>query len=358
MRGNYTKDSNMTSREIVKRCIEFRNPLRIGLHFQTDPIDGKIWDESDFVYSGYAADPRFIPAAGQKEWVTEWGVKRSTINTSVGEAVGFPLGDGWHLLENFQFPDFTASWRYENLKPDVEKAHAAGKYVYGSIPSLMLLPIDLRGMENWFIDNMLEQENLCHLLDRITNTRDTIITRYAAAGVDGVITWDDMGTNSQPFVAPALFREIYFPRYKHTIDLLHSHGMHFIHHCCGQVREYMEMFVEAGCDVIQLDQPELMGIEWLGQNFGGRICFWNCVDIQKTIGSGNLDAIEDEARRQVWSLGNFGGGFMVKAYQQPESVGMTAAQAERQYQAFKKLAEYPLIQYLNPDYSQNLTSGI
>jgi len=29
---------------------------------------------------------------------------------------------------------------------------------------------------------------------------------------------------------------------------------------------------------------------------------------------------------------------------------MTAAQAERQYQAFKKLAEYPLIQYPSANY--------
>ena len=61
----------MTSREIVKRCIEFRDPPRIGLHFQVDPIQGKTWDESDFTSVGYATDPRFIPAPGKKEWVTE-----------------------------------------------------------------------------------------------------------------------------------------------------------------------------------------------------------------------------------------------------------------------------------------------
>ena len=121
--------------------------------------------------------------------------------------------------------------------------------------------------------------------------------------------------------------------------------MHFIHHCCGNVRAYLDMFVEAGCDVLQLDQPELMGIEWLGRNYGGKLCFWNAIDIQKTIGSGDLGAIDDEAHRQVWHLGNYGGGFMVKAYGQPETVGMTVAQAERQYQAFKRVCQYPLIPY-------------
>ncbi|MEN8255251.1 MAG: uroporphyrinogen decarboxylase family protein, partial [Verrucomicrobiota bacterium] len=148
--------------------------------------------------------------------------------------------------------------------------------------------------------------------------------------------------NDRGLVSPDSFRELYFPRYKATIDQLHEHGMHFIHHCCGQVREYMDMFVEAGCDVLQLDQPELMGVEWLGKNYGGKICFWSCVDIQSTMGRGDLAAIDDEAQRQVWHLGNFGGGFMVKAYQQPEDINMTIEESEAQYQAFKRNAEYPL----------------
>ncbi len=101
-------------------------------------------------------------------------------------------------------------------------------------------------------------------------------------------------------------------------------------------------FIEGGCDVLQLDQPELMGIEWLGEHYGGKLCFWNPVDIQKTMPTGDLRRIEEEAHRQVWHLGNYGGGFMVKAYQQPNAVGITIAASEAQYQAFVRYANYPL----------------
>jgi hypothetical protein len=235
------------------------------------------------------------------------GDTRQTINTALGEAVRFPRGDGWHLLESYQFPDFSAPWRYAEMSANVARAHAAGKYVYASIPSYMLQRIDLRGIENWFMDNADCQDELAVALDQITRIRLAMIGHYAAAGMDGVIPWDDMGTNANPFVSPATFRSLYFPRYKQTIDALHDHGMHFIHHCCGQVRSYMDMFVEAGCDVLQLDQPELMGIDWLGEKYGGR--------------------------------------FMVKAYQQPESIGMTEAQARWRYEACKRYANYPLIPF-------------
>ena len=37
---------------------------------------------------------------------------------------------------------------------------------------------------------------------------------------------------------------------------------------------------------------------------------------------------------------------MVKAFQQPASIGMAGAQAQRQYEAFKRYANYPLIPYV------------
>ena len=57
-----------------------------------------------------------------------------------------------------------------------------------------------------------------------------------------------------------------------------------------------------------------MGIGWLAKHADGRICFWNPVDIQTPIATGDLNAIEDETHREVWRLGNFGSGFMANAY--------------------------------------------
>lgn len=334
----------MNSREIVKRCIEFRDPPRIGMHFSVTAINGRIWPTTDFGGVGYGKDPD-VPVP---EGVCLWGYKRETFDSSgenMGQVKDNPLGDGWYCLDSYNFPDFSKASRYAHLREQVENLHGQGLYVYGDIPSLMLLPIDLRGMENWFMDHALEKDNLCTLLDMIVDARLTIIGKYAEVGVDGVITYDDMGTNDRSLVSPDMFREIYLPRYRKTNDALHERGMHLLHHCCGQVREYMDMLIEGGCDVIQLDQPELMGIDWLGENYGGKICFWNCVDIQKTMPAASMEDIEDEVHHQIWQLGNFGGGYMFKAYQQPNSINMSKEQFEHQYQSVLKYANYPLQPY-------------
>jgi hypothetical protein len=339
------KNTEITSREIINRCIEFNEPPRIGLDFLTPPIGGKVWTFTDFGHVGYIEDTEFHQS---QEGENEWGIVYETFDptgSNFGQPKGNPLGGGWHLLKSYNWPDFSKPARYAHFGASVNQLHGQGKYVYGNIQPLMMNALSLRGMENWLIDHFASPDELGIILDRFVEINLKIVDEYGKAGFDGVITWDDMGVNDRGFVSPAIFRQIYLPRYKKIIDAIHERGMHFIHHCCGWVREYMDMFVEGGWDVLQLDQPNLMGIDWLAENYGGKLCFWNPVDIQTTMPKGNFDAIEDEAHHQIWAFGRYGGGFMVKAYQQPTAVGITTDAAEMQFQAFNKYANYPIVPY-------------
>ncbi|MCK4981469.1 MAG: hypothetical protein KAS17_01025, partial [Victivallaceae bacterium] len=147
----------MTSREIVKRCIEFRDPPRIAMHFAVDSIQGKTWSFSDFAGAGYVADPGFVPA---EEGRNEWGVLMESLDpASMGESVDPPIKD-WAKFDFDKLPDFSVPARYSHLQEQVESLHAQERYVFGNIPSQMLLPIALRGMENWFMDHVLEQDSI------------------------------------------------------------------------------------------------------------------------------------------------------------------------------------------------------
>ncbi|MCE9616327.1 MAG: hypothetical protein K8T26_18805 [Lentisphaerae bacterium] len=337
--------TELSGREIVRRCITFRDPPRVAMDFLTAPIGGRTWAHTDFAMVGLGADPDFKPT---RPGENEFGIVYETFDATgenFGQAKAYPLAVGWEALDTYRWPDFGKPGRYAGFKERVAAQHAAGKYVIGSMPPLMMLATELRGMENWLTDNLLEPERLHDVLRAIMRIRRQVIDAYHAAGADAIITWDDMGLADREFVREDVFRDIYFPYYKETGDLLHDRGMHYIHHCCGMVRRYLDLFHEAGLDVLQLDQPALMGIDWLAEHYGGTFTFWCPTDIQKTAPTGDLEAIRDEAHHLCWAFGQTGGGFMVKAYAQPNAVGISVAAAEAQYQAFRQFGTYPMTPY-------------
>ena len=78
--------------------------------------------------------------------------------------------------------------------------------------------------------------------------------------------------------------------------------------------------MEAGIDVCQFDQPELHGIDYLSENFGGRMTFWCPVDIQKTLQTGDPVKVETAAKEYVEKLGCFGGGFIAGYYASNDAI--------------------------------------
>jgi hypothetical protein len=70
-----------------------------------------------------------------------------------------------------------------------------------------------------------------------------------------------------------------------------------------------------------MDQQENMGVENLSRRFGGRLCFWCPVDIQKTMNKGSVEDVRKYARKLIDEFGKFDGGFIAKWYPSPEAAG-------------------------------------
>ena len=81
-------------------------------------------------------------------------------------------------------------------------------------------------------------------------------------------------------IQPELWRQFFKERYREQFQLAHSLGMKVFFHSCGQVYDIIPDLIEIGTDLLNLNQPDLFGIEKLGQEFGGRVCFVCPVDHQ------------------------------------------------------------------------------
>ena len=124
-------------------------------------------------------------------------------------------------------------------------------------------------------------------------------------------------------ISPEKWREIWKPRYKRIYDTAHECGMDTFLHSCGYIVDILDDLIEIGLDVIQMDQQENMGLELLGSRFGGRITFFAPVDIQKTLASGDIPAIQQYCRDMKKHLATDKGGFLTGWYTDPVGAGHT-----------------------------------
>lgn len=67
--------------------------------------------------------------------------------------------------------------------------------------------------------------------------------------IEGVLIHDDWGTQNGPFFSLETAREMLLPYLKRIVDYLHSEGMYYEQHSCGNCTRLAPVYVEAGVDV-------------------------------------------------------------------------------------------------------------
>lgn len=317
----------LTPRENVIRAIRFSGPERI-------PVDLPEQWGSDFIFTGQPKDPLFVSSVeGADEWGCVWE-KIAVGDKTMGQVRTHPLTD-YAQLDSYPFPDYTLSRRYQTQAEKIGK-NAGVRFVVAGLPcSLSHRPEYLRGVEAALTDPYEYPDEFGRLLDIITKTGLDAMDHYARiGGIDGVFFCDDWGLQDRAMVSPQIFNEFYKPRYARIFGRAHEYGMIAMMHSCGHIVDLLDSLIDAGLDVIQMDQQENMGLELLDKRFGGRICFWCPVDIQNTMIRGSVADVECYARRLIDTFGKYNGGFLAQYYKSPAAVNHTQEKLDAMSRVF------------------------
>jgi uroporphyrinogen-III decarboxylase len=92
------------------------------------------------------------------------------------------------------------------------------------------------------------------------------------------------------FVTPGFYRRQILPRLQREVDLAHEHGVKFGYICSSGLEPMLDLFLEAGIDVlIGLDplQGRLSNMEKVKARLGERICLWGGVSGAITVEMGS-----------------------------------------------------------------------
>ncbi|MEI8093852.1 MAG: uroporphyrinogen decarboxylase family protein [Spirochaetales bacterium] len=337
----------MESREIIRRVLAREDAPRVGYRFRKP---------------GYPNDILVLPSfgsvsAGETEWGREPALARR-VPGFAGQLKTDVYGNVWGRLDDLTKGEcvlglFEQDWEAADLwkppaldlatRPTVDAALAGrnGRWAMGMLPGMPFSILRcLRGMENTLMDVLLEEDRVRAVVAQLTAHLLEHVDANADAGADAVYSGEDWGTQEALLVSPTTWRSLFGPAFRAVADRAHERGMAYVVHSCGYILEIIPDLLDAGVDVFQFDQPELVGVERLAREFGSRVTFWSPVDIQAVMPGGDRDLIEAEARLMLREFGRGGGGFIAADYTDWPSIQIPDQSAEWARQVFLNEGKY------------------
>lgn len=316
----------MTRKELVHRAIDRSGPSRTPIN-----CGDRDFERSDTGTVGWEPAADFAPS---KPELSEWGYVWERVDDTMGQPVSHPLAD-WDRIEDYVPPDACAPGRFASLErslrdwDDVFVKFGVGISGFNQATFL-------RGMEAFFVDLYAAPDRANRVLDIVFDFENALIDQAVQYPIDALCWADDWGTQAGLLIQPALWREVFMPRYAEQFDRAHRAGKKVWFHSCGQIHAIIDDLIDIGVDVLELLQPDLLGVERLAKDFGGRVCFCCSVDHQRRAIDGTREEIFEYARFLNDTLGAFNGGFI--AYiEDYSSLGMSEQTYQWICEAFEGL---------------------
>lgn len=310
----------MTGREIIDRVIHFRNPERIGMSLP-DPYPHDLTGAGPELPPEKRGVPWHEVGGGRWEMVDEWGNTWGRLEGITKGEVIRPAIKDWAELDGIAWPDYGNPEYYRRAREVF--ANESARYRLGWLPGFPFsVARYMRRMEQFLMDIVAEREQADELLGRVEAILAAMIRRYGELGADAVMFCEDWGCQDRLLIHPDQWRDVFGPGFQRLCSVARDSGLAVFMHSCGYIIDIIEDLIEAGIAALQLDQPELMGIDRLADRFGGRVTFWCPVDIQRTLQSRDEAKIAASAERMIRRFGGRGGGFIAGYYGANEAIGL------------------------------------
>lgn len=310
----------MTSRELVKATLEFRNTtgraprdLWVLPWAQLNEPEKLAKVQEDFPGDLVTA-PGFLakdaPTEGDAyavgRYVDPWGCVfenfQAGVVGEVKEPIIAPEDEDWQDLSRVHFPE-------EWLTIDVERINAfcraTDKFVCGGCCPRPFEQLQfMRGTEQLYVDLMLEPEGMLGMMERMHDLYKRLLHAWAHTEVDALNFMDDWGSQRALLINPKLWDKFFRPMYQDYIDIAHAHGKKIFMHSDGYILEIIPRLIDMGLDAIN-SQIFCMGIDNLAK-YAGKITFWGEIDRQYLLARASLPEVAAgvaAVRRTLWKNG-------------------------------------------------------
>jgi len=291
----------MTSRELVKRALDFEITERIPLECPYNiGIENDVSGPSYHYGLGKTQGKTYIKGSSIDAWGCVWVAAEDGVAGEVKE----PPIESWSDLSSFR-PPFDVLDEAD-LSDVNRQCGATDKFMmrqWGTNPFERMQ--FLRGSENLFIDLAEMRSELYKLRDMVHEFHLREVEMWADTDVDGIHIADDWGTQRSLLISPKLWREFFKPIYKDYCDIAHSRGKYVMMHSDGYTEDIIPDLIEIGVNAVNT-QIDCMDVQKLSELYHGKIAFWGGFDRQYLLPFGDESEVRAEVNRFAGELLKYG----------------------------------------------------
>jgi len=222
-------------------------------------------------------------------------------------------------LEQYPWPDLDQPERFEGVGRRVQSLQAEGLAVTGYAGSVFERSWYLRGIENLMMDLLTAPEVAHALFERTAAFQQYAARQFARAGVDILITGDDIAGQTGPLMSLETWRRFLKPHLAATVRAAKEAkaATRVFYHSDGNVEVFIPDLIEIGVDILNPVQPECMDSAAIKRRHGDRLSFWGTVSVQRTLPRGTPDDVRAEVRARIREVGCGGGLILAPAHVLP-----------------------------------------
>jgi uroporphyrinogen decarboxylase len=175
---------------------------------------------------------------------------------------------------------------------------ARERFVYLQTPGIFECLNGPFGIENHLMYLALYEDDLHEVYLRQSKWNQAFASNCIDLGVDMVHISDDWGGQNSLLFSPNTWSRLIYPYHKTTCEFVKKRGAYLSFHSDGNITSVLDGIVDLGFDVIHPYQ-ESAGMDYglYRKIYRDKFTLMGGLDVQTTIGFGNLDFLKSEIER-------------------------------------------------------------
>lgn len=329
----------MNGKERIKRVIEFKKPDRIPISSEDMFTTG---GDRNWIVKKWCLDDT------SKTWFRHdiWGCAHKSANRDLpGYYVeNHPL-DSWDKVASYKFPNpkTVIPFLEKNLAQMKKDPDAGKKYHLLDVdPGPLLIIINVMEHENFLVQCVENPDQTAELYQRITDYKFELIRLgHEMTKPDGVVVFEDWGSQHGALISPDMFRELFKPAVKSMADRVHALGMHYGLQGSGDLGGVLDEYMDAGLDFLW--ECQICSKRWdvLPKKIRGKLAIMSCCDAQTTLPLGAPDDVRAEVARIKENFATPKGGLIYLVANTPGGMPVSAENQEAQRRAMYEACGLP-----------------